>query len=247
MKRALFASMFLIALSLAGCNAEQVAEYKQRIGLLNEQAKTLQEQIDDRVAEVEAVVTAANAELDKAREQAEALPEGPDRDQVLAFIGKVEQERDRALTDGRKFIERGEEELAKIVASADSLNKQLEEVETGLGAAGATAQAVSRHLPPPYDLILTGIGGLLLAGDQARRRRRQQKRADDSEAQAESRGRALQSTVEAIEIAKREGEGKIDFSDRSVRDRMRGAMSSEAREAVDTARKVMADKAPVIK
>ena len=239
MKRAALVSLLFSVLLFAGCNTEQVENYKRSLGLLNEEAKTLQAQIDERVAEVEGIVTAANAEIAKAREQAEALPPGPDRDEVLEFIGKVEHERDRALSDAREFVDEGEEALAEIIAASNSSREKLAEVDTPVGAAGATAQQLGQYLPPPWREVTIGIGGLLLTLDQRRRKRLEQERAD-------AKDRALQSTVEAFEIAKREGQGKINFDEPQVRDRIRAAMSSEARKAVDAARKIMSDKAPAL-
>lgn len=219
----------VLLLTLTACTSEQVAEYKQRIGLLNDKAQQVQEGKAQYLAVVESVIAGIDGELDAARAQAAALEDGPDKDKALAFIDNLIAERERAEAGAKEYVAKADATLTDIAASVDALNTALADVDTPAGAAGATLKETSTYLPPPWNILVGSAGAILLAIENRKK------------AQAK---RSLQSTVEAFETAKREGDGVINFNKAEARNTIRATMSSEAREAVDRARKVMAQKDP---
>jgi hypothetical protein len=149
-----------------------------------------------------------SAELDTVIAQTEAQ---------LAALPQGET-RDKVLAE----LARAKATKAAVDAAIADINAATAGAETWLDFAAAGLTATSKSVPPPYGVI-AGLGGILLGFIAEARKRR-------TEA-------AAASVIEAIEHAKKDNSGVVNFGDPQTKAQLRASMSTPARKFVESKRK----------
>lgn len=240
-----------------GCTPQQIADYKAGARTTQAEIQRLESVIAQGEIEIEVINTAIDGEIDKAKAQAQALPDGPDKDELLKLIDELGDQKAQITGDLGQVVAKAREELTKADALLGELNANLEEAQTTGEVIRATGGGVAGILPPPWNLVLAGALGVWGTIERVRAGKAQKETKTQAGHieflneqqtvawdQVRAKESALESVIEAIETVKRENGGVVDFTNPAVRASIRSAMSTEARRAVDIKRKAMLNANP---
>jgi hypothetical protein len=185
---ALLCAIFLLP---AGCDSTGVSDIRAAL----DDAQFASQQLDQVI--------------DDAKAQADALPEGEQRDELLKIVETATTE--KARVDGV---------ITDLSARLDTLGEDAD----GVDAVAVALQTAGGVVPPPWGAYIAAGGSLLLAGNRWLKAVRTR--------------RAAETVVKAIEHEKAANGGKIDFEDKATKASLRSRMGEnpEALTLVERAR-----------
>ncbi len=134
------AIMLCVGLVAPGCDSASIQSLKDTVQKLTGQADQVQISIAKMIDQKQAIDRAI---LD--------MPEGPRKDQAIAMSEDIGE----AISTGQKW-------LGPAQATLERYKAELADATDSLDVADASVKAVAPMLPPPFNLLLTGVGGLVI-------------------------------------------------------------------------------------